>query len=121
MTLRYSAPGVRARLVAGELIDWIENHKRRDYVRAAYLAMVPWTDRDRLKEIYAEARWRTEKFGRRFVVDHYPYPLCGRDVCGLTVPGNVRVVTYEQNARESNHRSERQCELFDGPEQLSLV
>ena len=119
MTLRYSAPGVRARLVAGELIPWIEKHPRSDYVKAAYLALVPWADRDRIKAIYAEARFLTRTTGVRHVVDHI-IPLCRTDVCGLTVPDNLRVITYKQNAAESNNWSERCAELFAEPEQLQF-
>lgn len=113
MTLRYSSPGVRARLVAGELVHWIESHKRKSYVRASYLALVPWADRERLKEIYEEAR----RLGR--VVDHR-IPLCHPLVCGLTVPDNLRVVDRLQNARESNFWSDRIDDMFNYPEQLRL-
>lgn len=118
--MNFSSPGTRARLVRGERVDWIENHKRAPYVRAGYLALVPWADRKRIEELYAEARWRTSVTGRRHVVDHR-IPLCRRDVCGLTVHNNLRVVEYSVNARESNTWSERCLELFDVPEQLSLL
>lgn len=119
MTLRYSAPGVRARLAAGELIPWIEKHPRRDYVKAAYLALVPWADRDRVKALYAEARFLTRTTGVRHVVDHI-VPLCRADVCGLTVHYNLRVITYQRNAAESNHWGDRCLELFAEPEQLQF-
>lgn len=120
MTLRYSSPGVRARLARGELIPWVESHKRANYVRMSYLALVPWADRDAIRAIYAKAKLETLLTGVEHVVDH-KIPLNHPLVCGLTVPDNLRVIPHKRNCYELNHWGDRIADLFTEPEQLRLI
>lgn len=54
-----------------------------------------------LKETYALARVRTELFGFSWHVDHV-IPLRGKNVSGLHVPNNVRVIPAMDNLRKGN-------------------
>jgi hypothetical protein len=60
------------------------------------------TDQDqfRMKLKYAEARWMTAKTGILHHVDHY-YPLQGKLVSGLHVPGNLRVIPARENIKKN--------------------
>lgn len=100
-------------------MPWIDSHKRKNYVRMSYLALVKWADRDRIKSLYSEARFLSEATGVAHVVDHI-IPLCRPDVCGLTVHYNLRVIPYKRNALELNHWSERLGEIFSEQEQLAF-
>ena len=64
----------------------------------------PWLAEDHFIEIesyYAEARELTDFFGIPWEVDHI-VPLQGRNVSGLHVPWNLRVVPRSVNRRKSN-------------------
>jgi hypothetical protein len=62
---------------------------------------VPWANREAIALFYVEAALLTRTTGRRFVVDHI-IPLKGREVSGLHVETNLRVVERFDNARKSN-------------------
>ena len=113
--------GTRARLLAGDEPSWLKVHPRRGYIVSAILSVPAWVDKKSIDELYAEARWRTEKFGELYVVDHYPFALNRPDVCGLTVHNNLRVMTARQNAVESNTWRDRIQDMFSEPEQLCLL
>lgn len=51
--------------------------------------------------VYVSARAKTTETGIPHEVDHI-IPLKGRNICGLHVPWNLRVVTGEQNKRKRN-------------------
>jgi hypothetical protein len=51
--------------------------------------------------IYDEARILTEATGVRHHVDHM-IPLLGREVCGLHVPWNLRIITADENRKKNN-------------------
>jgi hypothetical protein len=91
-------------------------HKRnRDKSSAAYyrymagkLQRIPaWADLDAIAMFYEIARRVTQCTGIRFEVDHI-VPLRGRDVSGLHVPNNLRVIPKSMNSRKSN--------LYEGPD-----
>jgi hypothetical protein len=79
----------------------ISNAKRR----AARLSRTPiWlTDADHaeIKHIYEVAAKRTKKTGIQWHVDHI-IPLRGKNVSGLHVPRNLKVITASQNYRKGN-------------------
>lgn len=60
-----------------------------------------WANFELISEVYRLAQEVTEATGVVHVVDHY-YPLQGQQVCGLHVHENLRVITYDENARKHN-------------------
>lgn len=107
---RYFNPRLRARILAGEVPDWLARHPRQAYIRAAVLAAPPWVDRSALRTLRDYARNLTRITGVRHVLDHV-VPLSHPYVCGLTVPWNLRVITYAQNAAKSNRWAPDQIEM----------
>lgn len=80
--------------------DWValQNAKRR----AAVVAATPtWADEAEIASVYRRARELTEETGEVHSVDHI-VPLRGRNVCGLHVQDNLRVITWSENARKGN-------------------
>ena len=64
----------------------------------------PWLTEehyDQITSIYAERVRLTKETGVRHEVDHI-LPLQGKNVCGLHVPWNLRVITAQDNRRKSN-------------------
>jgi len=56
---------------------------------------------DEIKELYRQSNKLTEITGIRHEVDHI-IPLQGKNVSGLHVPWNLRVVTYSENRKKHN-------------------
>jgi hypothetical protein len=73
--------------------------------RATKLKRVPcWlTDSDfkEIKQIYLNAKERSDKEGKKYHVDHI-IPLRGKYVSGLHVPSNLRILLAEENLVKSN-------------------
>lgn len=107
---RYFNPRLRDRILAGELPGWLQRHTRKSYIIAAVMSAPPWVDRAALNAIRNSARELTQSSGIKHVCDHV-VPLQHPSVCGLTVPWNMQVITYAQNAAKSNKWM---------PDQLSL-
>ena len=82
-----------------------ENERRRGKNslrdRAVRQQTPPWADRRAILAKYKEARWMSMRTGYKHEVDHF-YPLNGKDVCGLHVPENLRVVLACFNNDKSN-------------------
>lgn len=69
--------------------------------RAKRLQATPlWTNFDKIKEFYKEARLLTEETGVPHEVDHI-YPLQGKTCCGLHIENNLQVITMEENRNKS--------------------
>jgi len=108
---KYYNPALRPWLVRGVEPDWLRRHKRRSYIRQAILSAPTWVSRAHLKRLHEYARFLTLVTGVEHVLDHI-VPLNHPDVCGLTVPWNLRVITRAQNASKSGKWNPHQLELF---------
>jgi hypothetical protein len=109
----------RRLILTGKTPAWIFQHPRKGYLIAAALSCPEWADRSTLHLFYGEARRRTVRDGALWVVDHI-IPLTHHDICGLTVPANMRVIRWRENAKRSNCWWEWTLDFFDSPEQLKL-
>jgi len=91
-----------------------ENHKRWRKDNPYYdekRAKVPaWADRDKMNQIYVEAKRLTEETGIVHEVDHI-IPINHPDVCGLHVEGNLQVLPMVENRRKHNDFNP---EIFNG-------
>ena len=71
-------------------------------------AMPPWLTEEhkkQIKEIYTRAYELTISTGVPHHVDHI-IPLAGKNVCGLHVPWNPRVITAKENISKGNRLQE---------------
>ena len=64
-------------------------------------ANVSWANEESIKLIYAEAVRRTEETGTQYDVDHF-IPLQGKNVSGLHVEGNLKVMLHTDNCSKQN-------------------
>jgi|13_taG_2_1085334.scaffolds.fasta_scaffold03460_1 hypothetical protein len=89
----------------------IENKERYMEYQTAYQAarrvlqrkaQPPWVDVAGLRAIYRDMRRKNRKAGKIVChVDHI-VPLKGRNVCGLHVPWNLRVISARENMQKGN-------------------
>ena len=77
-------------------IQWAVNRSKR-----LRKSTPPWVDLDAIAAIYTEARRLTAETGIVHHVDHI-IPLNGRNVCGLHIPINLRIVPATINLSKSN-------------------
>jgi hypothetical protein len=101
----------RTRLLAGEVLPWVANSKRAEYITAVLRSTPSWVDMAALKNIQYRARCLTEMTGVPHDVDHI-VPLAHSRVCGLTVPWNLQVIPAARNGRKSNRWCPEQVDLF---------
>jgi hypothetical protein len=67
-------------------------------------AFPKWLSEEQLQQIqteYALCKWCTEVMNTSYHVDHI-VPLQGKNVCGLHVPWNLRVIPANENMRKGN-------------------
>lgn len=64
-------------------------------------ATPPWADLKSIEAIYAKAKEMARTHGGRWHVDH-EIPLRGKNVCGLHVEANLRIVSAAVNMAKSN-------------------
>lgn len=78
--------------------------RARDAKRRAlqYKAFPAWANKEEIKRLYLLALEMTEKTGMKYEVDHI-IPLGGRNVCGLHVENNLRVILATENRKKFNH------------------
>ena len=77
---------------------------RRARLRHSAPAWLTPEQKAEIKTLYVEA-WRlTRDTGVLHSVDH-DVPLKGKDVCGLHVPWNLKVMTWQDNVVKGNRRS----------------
>lgn len=77
----------------------------RTYEHRIRQAMPKWVDREALKAVYMEAVLKQEAEGVPYEVDH-EVPIRGRNVSGLHVPWNLKIITAVENARKGNKHKE---------------
>lgn len=111
IALRYSAVRTRNLILAGKEPYWVSEHPRADYVRQAYLSVLPWVDRTELRWIHRWKNMWSILTGVEHVIDNI-VPLNHPRVCGLTVPWNLRLVPRSVNGFKGGHWCEGQEELF---------
>lgn len=102
----------RRMLLVGDIPPWIANNKRGSYIAAIVLSTPPWVDRDVLIAMNTQAALLTDTTGIMHVMDHI-IPVNHPLVCGLTVPWNLQIITWRQNAAKSNKWNPDQPDLFD--------
>jgi hypothetical protein len=83
-------------------------NEHRAHRRASKLQATPsWLSaehRAKIGKMYAEAKRLTEETGIAYHVDHIE-PLRGKTSCGLHVPWNLQVLTWEDNLKKGNRIS----------------
>jgi hypothetical protein len=85
---------------------WVRAENERTRRARKLQAMPLWVDRDKIKEVYRRAAEVSAATGVKHSVDHV-YPLRGRDSCGLHVPWNLQVLTFEDNCRKGTKSPEQ--------------
>jgi len=117
--LDYFRPRAKEKLLRGEPVPWIDNHKRARYVRQCVLSFPPWVNRRALKALWHECRLLESIHKEPYSLDHI-VPLNHPLVCGLTVPDNLRCAPARVNGFKGNKYHFGQLELFEDNEQLEL-
>lgn len=64
-------------------------------------AIPPWADMEKIKIIYAKAKWLESITGFKYHVDHV-IPLQGKNVCGLHVWENLQILEASENIKKGN-------------------
>ena len=65
-------------------------------------AKMDWGDDDAIAKIYRDRDFLNEKTGEKYHVDHI-IPIQGKNVCGLHVEANLRVIPAKDNILKNNY------------------
>jgi 5-methylcytosine-specific restriction endonuclease McrA len=60
-----------------------------------------WANESKIREIYEQCSEINRVSSEKHVVDHI-IPLQGKNVCGLHVDYNLRIITAQENATKAN-------------------
>lgn len=85
--------------------EWRKTNSYSAFTRGklrANRAIPPWADLQKISEIYEDARQRKAVTNEDWHVDHI-VPLNGKNVCGLHVDYNMRVIPASDNRAKKNH------------------
>ena len=108
---KYISRQIKLRIMAGETPQWMKDHIRGRYIIKSTLAAPLWMHRNVLKPLREEATRMTLQTGVYHVLDHC-IPVDHPEVCGLTVPWNMRVIPYAVNASKNNQWHPDQEDMF---------
>lgn len=75
--------------------------KRRSLKLQAYPPWISEIDKMQIEDLYTLAKMRSEVMGKEYHIDHV-HPINHHLVCGLHIPGNLQILTAEQNLSKSN-------------------
>lgn len=76
--------------------------------RQAKWRMPSWANEAAIRDIYVKAKQLSKESGEKLHVDHI-VPLLGKDVCGLHVEDNLRIIDAHSNMSKNN-RFDPSCE-----------
>lgn len=85
--------------------EWRKNNSYSAFTRGklrANRAIPPWADMQKISAIYETARQKKSATTEDWHVDHI-VPLNGKNVCGLHVDYNMRVIPASDNRSKRNH------------------
>ena len=110
----YFRKGTKARLIAGERVNWIHNRPTWRYIERIVLSVPNWTTADDKREIRMLAQWcdvMEIMTGKPHCIDHIT-PVAGETFCGLSVIWNFQVIPRKVNESKGNSYYPEQIELF---------
>jgi 5-methylcytosine-specific restriction endonuclease McrA len=87
----------------------VRRNARQRRVREATPA---WVDFAAIRAVYLKCAQVTRETGIPHAVDHI-VPIKGRNMCGLHVPWNLRIITAKENGMKSNKWIEDLLECVD--------